>query len=411
MKNLNIHLQQVFFLSSFFFCLLTNAQQLESLINDGLANNPQIQALQFNYQVEAEKVNEANTLPNTEFSAGYFVSEPETRTGAQVFKLSAKQMLPSFGTISAKENYANANAEAVMLDIETAKRKLILNISTSYYNLYALQAKQNVLLENIKLLETYETMALTSVEVGKASVVDVLRLQIRQNELSENLDVIQQDFISEQANLSRLLNKELNTPITIDSSLDIPETEKLIAEEQIQLNPELTKYDKLYESVSQLELLNQKEKNPMLGFGLDYINVAERPDMSFSDNGKDIIMPMVSVSIPLFNNSFKSKTLQNKLRQQNLTAQKNDRYNELLALLKQSESSRNSAKIQYKTLKQNLKQAKDAETILIRSYETGTIDFNDVLDLQELQLKFQMNQIETIKNYYIQTLIINYLTN
>ena len=184
----------------------------------------------------------------------------------------------------------------------------------------------------------------------------------------------------------------------------------MIAEEQIQLNPELTKYDKLYESVSQLELLNQKEKNPMLGFGLDYINVAERPDMSFSDNGKDIIMPMVSVSIPLFNNSFKSKTLQNKLRQQNLTAQKNDRYNTLLALLKQSESSRNSAKIQYKTLKQNLKQAKDAETILIRSYETGAIDFNDVLDLHELQLKFQMNQIETIKNYYIQTLIINYLT-
>ena len=230
MKNLNIHLQQVFFLSSFFFCLLTNAQQLESLINDGLANNPQIQALQFNYQVEAEKVNEANTLPNTKFSAGYFVSEPETRTGAQVFKLSAKQMLPAFGTITAKESYANANAEAVILDIETAKRKLILNISTSYYNLYALQAKQNVLLENIKLLETYETMALTSVEVGKASVVDVLRLQIRQNELSENLDVIQQDFISEQANLSRLLNKELNTPITIDSSLDIPETEKLIAE-------------------------------------------------------------------------------------------------------------------------------------------------------------------------------------
>jgi hypothetical protein len=57
-----------------------------------------------------------------------------------------------------------------------------------------------------------------------------------------------------------------------------------------------------------------------------------------------------------------------------------------------------------------LKQAKDAENILIKSYETGTIDFKDVLDIQELQLKFQMNQIESVKTYYVQTTIINYLT-
>ena len=40
----------------------------------------------------------------------------------------------------------------------------------------------------------------------------------------------------------------------------------------------------------------------MIGFGLDYITVSERPSMYFSENGKDIVMPMVSVSIPIFNN-------------------------------------------------------------------------------------------------------------
>jgi len=33
------------------------------------------------------------------------------------------------------------------------------------------------------------------------------------------------------------------------------------------------------------------------------------------------------------------------------------------------------------------------------------------LDIQELQLKFQINQIESVKTYYIQTTIINYLSN
>ncbi len=69
-----------------------------------------------------------------------------------------------------------------------------------------------------------------------------------------------------------------------------------------------------------------------------------------------------------------------------------------------------ATKIQYETQTKNLKQANDAEEILIKSYETGTIDFNDVLDIQELQLKFQINQIESIKKYYLQTTIINYLT-
>ena len=40
--------------------------------------------------------------------------------------------------------------------------------------------------------------------------------------------------------------------------------------------------------------------------------------------------------------------------------------------------------------------------------KTGT---PDVLDIQELQLKFQMNQIESVKTYFVQTTIINYLTN
>ena len=37
--------------------------------------------------------------------------------------------------------------------------------------------------------------------------------------------------------------------------------------------------------------------------------------------------------------------------------------------------------------------------------------FKDVLDIQELQLKFQVNQIESVKTYYVQTTIINYLTH
>ena len=73
-------------------------------------------------------------------------------------------------------------------------------------------------------------------------------------------------------------------------------------------------------------------------------------------------------------------------------------------------NERLASRISYKTQINNLEKAKNAETILLKSYESGSIDFNDVLDIQELQLKFQMGLIDAIRNYYRQTTMINYLS-
>lgn len=403
------YIKTVFMLCSLFFFLRGNAQQLEALIEEGLTNNPEIQIFELKHQIAKEKVNEVNTLPNTQIGVGYFASEPETRTGAQRFKVSAKQMLPSFGSITARENYKNSLADAIYEDIAIAKRKLVASISQSYYNLYALKKKQTVLDENIELLGTYETLALTSVEVGKASAVDVLRLQMRQNELEQLKQVLEQDYLAEKTGFNKLLNREQNIEISINSELTMPSENTLINSEKLTLHPELLKYDKLYKSIENSELLNQKKSNLMVGFGLDYIAVSERPNLNFSDNGKDIVMPMVSVSIPIFNNKYKSKTKQNELLQKEINFQKQNKLNRLETLLDKAVKKSNSARISYNTQAKNLKQAKNAETILVKNYETGTIDFNDVLDIQELQLKFQINQIESIKTYYLKRTIINYL--
>ncbi|PTM08533.1 MAG: transporter, partial [Bacteroidetes bacterium] len=249
------------------------------------------------------------------------------------------------------------------------------------------------------------------VEVGKASAISVLRLQMRQNELEQLTKVLQQDFLAEQTLFNKLLNRNKAIVVEVFKALTMPSDDLLLSTENLQLHPELLKYDKLYASVEQSEVLNQKENAPMLGFGLDYIPVSERTDMDPIDNGKDILMPMVTFSIPLFNKSYSSKTKQNQLKLQEIELQKQERLNVLETTLDKAINNRISSRISHDTQTKNLSQAKNAEDILIKSYETGTIDFNDVLDIQELQLKFQMNQIESVKTYYLQTIIINYLTN
>lgn len=403
MKKVVIYIT-ILFVSSFSY-----GQRLESLIKEGLENNPEIQKFETVYKGALEKKNEVDALPNTQFGFGYFASEPETRTGAQRFKLSVKQMIPWFGSITSRQNYMNSLADAKFEDIAISKRKLIASVSQEYYDLFTIREKQDILKKNVALLKTYETMALTSVETGKATAVDVLKLQIRQNDLEQLIEVLEQQFLSQQTKLNTLLNRKKDIEIEVLDSLVMPNSLEAIGTD-LSLHPELLKYDKLYKSVEQSEILNQKELKPMIGFGLDYVAVSERPNMSFSDNGKDIVMPMVSLSIPIFNKKYSSKTKQNKLKREELLFDKQTRQNKLTSMLDVAVNERVAAKISFDTYTKNLERADKAEQILLKSYESGTIKFNDVLDIQELQLKFQMKQVEAIKSFYMQSTIINYLS-
>ena len=103
-------------------------------------------------------------------------------------------------------------------------------------------------------------------------------------------------------------------------------------------------------------------------------------------------------------------TRQNELKQLEIKSQKEERLNNLETRLAQAIYNRNTMRIKFNVQTDNLKQAIDAEEILMKNYETGTIDFNDVLDVQELQLKFQINLIDSIKEYFTEYALINYLT-
>ena len=393
------------------FTAVAPAQDLSGYIAEAETNNPEVQAYELRYSIAQEKVNEVNTLPDTEFGVGYFVSTPETRVGAQRARFSVKQMLPWFGTIAKREKYQDALVEAEYLEYVIAKRKLGLAVAQGYYKLYTIEAQSKVVQQNVELLERYKELALNAVEVAKASAVDVLKLEMRQNELKAQLQILEERRIAAEIQFKNTLNTASEGRILVVDSLSIPKEDEQINPDDLSANPELLKYDKLYESVTQAEILNRQEAAPKWGVGLDYIPVSERTDMFPADNGKDIVMPMVSVSVPIFNSKYKSVSRQNELRQQELDAQKAQRLNTLKNLLAEAKQHKNTARINFNTQKQNIAQAQDAEEILLKSYETGSIDFNDVLDIQELQLEFQLKQLQAVQNYYEQAALINYLTN
>ena len=62
------------------------------------------------------------------------------------------------------------------------------------------------------------------------------------------------------------------------------------------------------------------------------------------------------------------------------------------------------------TFKYKFKSA-EKDSLVISPLKRGGINFTDVLDVQELQLKFMINKINAIQQYFMQTSTINYLTN
>ncbi|RXJ44631.1 TolC family protein [Gelidibacter gilvus] len=389
----------IFLVTLLFFGGPSHGQELATYIEEAITNNPNIQAVEKQHAISLEKISETNTLPDTEISAGYMVGTemPMMQQG----EFSVMQMLPWFGTIPARGDYASALADADFLEIEIAKRKIAMVLSQSYYRLYQIAKKQEVLESNIQLLQVYERMALTSVEVGQASAVSVLRLQMRQNDLMERKLVLEQDYAAELTAFNKIMNRSEIAEISIADSLIMPETDVEIDFANLSLHPELRKFEELNKVVSQADALNKKESAPGFGVGLEYMLYNEAPNM---------LMPMVSLSIPIFNKKYKSIAKQNKLQHEALDIQKQASENSLIAELQTAVRNRNAARISFDTQEKNLIQAQNANEILLKNYETGTIDFREVLDVQELQLNFQINRIEAIVAYFNQVSIIDYFT-
>lgn len=395
--------------------LKTNAQVLDNYISEAKNNSPKMETLYRESEIEKEKINEVNSFPNTKFSGSYFLGKPTTLMGTEVAKFSVHQDIPWFGTISARKTYQKTESEMVDIMIRITKRELTLAVSQSYYKLYALKAKQRVTDSIISLLKTYKQLALKAVEVNKASAVDVLQLQIRQNELSEQKLVFQSDYEAERNRFVNLLNrKNQQQDLFIPDSLGLPAKDSTFRRAQRAVsvigNPELMHFDHMKRAVDDAERVNAKEAKPQLGFGVDYMAMTEQSNMDLHHNGKDMLTPTISVSIPIFTHKYRSISRQNTLEKEKLEAEKTDRKNELQTALAESLQKQKAARITFETQQKNLKQAQNAEQILLKTYETATLDFDDVLDIEALRLKIQLKQIEAVKDYYQHQARIDYLT-
>jgi len=386
-----------------------HSQTLDNYLTIAAENSPELKAIQYRYQSALEKVNEVGSIPNTNISVGYFAQEVETRVGAQKAKISASQMLPWFGTLNAKKESAQFKARAQSNTYDFAKRKLLLDVKSTYFELFELNQKEQLLVENIEILKTFESLALNELENNRSTMVDVLKIRMEKNELLNQLSTVQENLSAKKIAFNLLLNRDENSEIHVAEIITMLNIEDF-KKEQISDNPKLLRLENLKNASEKSELATKKEGLPTIGIGLDYGFIENRAVENLADNGKDIVMPMVTVSFPLFSKKYSSKQKQLQLEQKAIETTKVNTYNQLQTIFENAKSKLSNSKISIATQIKNIDEAESAKKVLLAAYETSKIDFEQLLEIQQLQLKFQLKKVISEKEYEIQKSTLEFLT-
>jgi len=393
------------------FSILANAQSLDEYFKIAAENNPGLQAKYKSFEAAMERVAQVSSLPDPNLSFGYFISPVETRVGPQRARFSLTQMFPWFGTLKAQEDVATLMAEAKYQEFLDARNKLLYQVAAAYYPLYELKRLVEIENENISILSSYKDIASVKFQNGKGAMVDVLRVDITLKDAATNLSILEQKKKPLETRFNKLLNRQEDETIIVQDSLyveNLPVTYR--RDSLLTSNPLLDELDLKIKASEAQELAATKQGMPKIGVGLDYVIVGQRTDMSVPDNGQDVLMPMVTMSLPIFRGKYKAAQKEAQLMQESYALQKEDAVNRLTSTYEMIWFEIQKQLDQIILYEEQIMTSQQSLNLLFTAYGNSGKDFEEVLRMQQQILKYQKMKATALSDYNIAIAELDYIT-
>lgn len=400
-------------LTSIFYIVTsyTQAQILEDYLNEAAENNPSLKASYATFEASMKRMAQVNSLPDPKLSFGYFVSPIETRIGAQQAKISLTQMFPWFGTLKAKEQVAALQSEAVYQTFIDKKHELFFKVKQAYYPLYKVNEHIQLQERNLEILESFQQLATTSFSSGKAAMTDVIRVEIMIEDVKTDIQILKDNIKPLETAFNLLLNRADTLDVSISDTLVIDKSLVYFQKDSLaSYNPKIKTLEKKLASLKAQELVAQKSGLPQIGIGLDYAFITERKDMNISGNGRDALMPMITMSIPIFRKKYNAAIEESQLLQKSVQYQIEGTENQLITRYETSlfEADK-SIQLDYLYSLQSQK-TEQALNLLYTDYSNSGKDFEEVLRMQQQLLKYEMAQATVRTQFHIALAQLAYIT-
>ncbi|MDA0189351.1 MAG: TolC family protein [Proteobacteria bacterium] len=359
---------------------------LESLLTYARDRNPEIAAMRFEADAAGERVVPAGALPDPKFRTEF---RDITRMGEQKATLVPSQVgstryllmqdIPWYGKRDLKREIAEQEAEGARGRARGAWTEVATRIKTTYAQLFYVQRDAVLTQEILDLMVRLEKVAQARYAGGLAAQQDVIRAQVEQTAMRNELLMLENERHHLRAKMNALLARPAGAPLAEPvTARPLPAPARLdqaTLEDRLQArNPQLFAEDARIRAAEKGRDLTYRNRYPDFTVGISPIQ--------YRNSVKEWEL-MVEMNIPLQWSSRRAQERESEAMLAAARARKDATTWQLLAELYENLGSLETARhSELLASNQLLPQAETAFRAALVGYENGKVDFATLLDTQ-----------------------------
>jgi outer membrane protein TolC len=401
----------VFFLSFIYinlFRIVPGYSQSDSLtkyLEIAAKNNPGVLQRFTEYQASLQKIPQAGSLPDPELSAGVFLSPMELVSGSQVADLRLMQMFPWFGVLKNARDEMSLMAKAKFELFRDAKLQVYYDVQRTWYELYKTQKDISISEKNIEILKLIERLAIVrfkSASPESAGLADVYRIQIESGDLENNIALLKNQRNSIIAKFNTYLNRPPMSPVYTYENITMDSLEFLlttVSDSMLAHNPMLGMLDFEKQSYEARKRMVTRMGYPMVGLGINYSLIGKSTMSASAMNGKDMVMPMVVLTLPIYRKKYTAMQNEAELLKEATSANYQSTANSLQSEYYQAVLLYQDAQRRVKLYENQFQLASKSLDLMLKSFSTSSSELTDVLRVRQQTLEYELRQVEAIADF------------
>ena len=371
---------------------------VDSLINYAKTRNPEYAAMQAEAEASGERVTPAGSLPDPKFRTEL---RDITRFGEQNATLSPSRVgstryllmqdIPWFGKRDLKREIAALEADGAKGRALGTWADVAGRIKVNFAQLYYVHRNEQLTREILDLMTRLEKVAQVRYSGGLAAQQDVIRAQVEQTNMRNELIALETEQHHLHARLNALLARPNNAPLQVPAQLrKLPAPVTLdyaTLEERVRTrNPQLFADESKIKAAEKSRDLTYKNRYPDFTLGvspIQYQNAIKEWEL------------MVELNIPLQQSSRRAQERESESMLNAARSRKEATTNQVSAELAEALSGIEAARRTENLLANSLlPQAELTFKAALAGYETGKVDFATLLDAQRQIRQARQNQLK-----------------
>jgi outer membrane protein TolC len=237
---------------------------------------------------------------------------------------------------------------------------------------------------------------------GGSGLVDLYRIQMEIGELENSVALLKNQQNTLAARFNSFLNRPAQSLVTLPDTLK-PDVLNIrmqaVLDSMLANNPMLGMLNYEKKSFEARKQMVTRMGYPMVGLGLNYSLINQNPMSAATMNGKDMIMPMVSLTLPIYRKKYKAMQTEADLLQTSATQGIQVTANTLQTDYYEALQNYQDAQRRMGLYTNQYQLANRSLNILMKSFSSAGTGLTDLLRVRQQTLDYGLKQVDAVADF------------